>query len=159
MNRPTALPAAARILPPPDRLGWSRYTRWKTIRACSVYTLRQASGLFSRYQRQHDTITALENSLLPAETTYSKNTDLSRKKNSHARNKLHFLTKEVLRREAADLNSLLEAASGIIPPRRYSILSADDLAALCRDISPHAKRSPFSSTSLPTRYFCVLTAI
>ncbi len=68
---------------------------------------------------------------------------ISAGKNSHARNKLHFLTKEVLRREAADLNSLLEAASGIIPPRRYSILSADDLAALCRDISPHAKEIAF----------------
>lgn len=98
---------------------------------------------FSRYQRQHDTITALENSLSAGGDDLLQKYRSQQEKNSHARNKLHFLTKEVLHREAADLNSLLEAASGIIPPRRYSILSADDLAALCRDISPHAKEIAF----------------
>ena len=95
---------------------------------------------FSRYQRQHDTITALENSLSAGGDDLLQKYRSQQEKNSHARNKLHFLTKEVLHREAADLNSLLEAASGIIPPRRYSILSADDLAALCRDCLLYTSR-------------------
>ncbi len=98
---------------------------------------------FTRYQQQHNALAALENSLSAGDDDLLQKYRSQQEKNSQARNKLHFLTKEVLRREALDITGLLQKTDRIIPPRHYSILSPDDIAALCRDISPQVKRIAF----------------
>ena len=95
---------------------------------------------FLKYQQELDTLTALSNSLSAGTDDVLSKYHAQIEKNKEARNQLHFLKKEVIMREAADIAEALEKGENV---RRYHILSLDDLTVLAREVSPYAKKIAF----------------
>ncbi|MGN0735795.1 MAG: alanyl-tRNA editing protein [Anaerovoracaceae bacterium] len=95
---------------------------------------------FLKYQQELDTLTALSNSLSAGTDDVISKYHAQIEKNKEARNQLHFLKKEVIARETADIAAALEKGENI---RRYHILSLDDLNVLAREVSPHVKKIAF----------------
>ena len=95
---------------------------------------------FLKYQQELDTLTALSNSLSAGTDDVLSKYHAQVEKNKEARNQLHFLKKEVIARETADIVAALERGE---ITRRYHILSLDDLNVLAREVSPHVKRIAF----------------
>lgn len=95
---------------------------------------------FLKYQQELDTLTALSNSLSAGTDDVLSKYHAQVEKNKEARNQLHFLKKEVIARETADIAAALERGE---ITRRYHILSLDDLNVLAREVSPHVKRIAF----------------
>ena len=98
---------------------------------------------FRRYQAEKDVLIALENSLSAGSGDLMEKYRSQQEKNNQARSRLHFLTKEIIRREAETLALALRDSDSIPPARRYSLLTPDDLAAICREISPLAGKVAF----------------
>ena len=92
---------------------------------------------FLKYQQELDTLTALSNSLSAGTDDVLSKYHAQIEKNKEARNQLHFLKKEVIARETADIAAALEKGESI---RRYHILSLDDLNVLAREVSPHIRK-------------------
>ena len=95
---------------------------------------------FLKYQQELDTLTALSNSLSAGTDDVLSKYHAQVEKNKESRNQLHFLKKEVIMREAADIAEALEKGENV---RRYHILSLDDLTVLAREVSPYAKKIVF----------------
>ena len=95
---------------------------------------------FLKYQNELDTLTTLSNSLSAGTDDILSKYHAQVEKNKEARNQLHFLKKEVIAREAADIAGALAKGENV---RRYHILSLDDLTVLSREVSPHAKKIVF----------------
>lgn len=95
---------------------------------------------FLKYQQELDTLTALSNSLSAGTDDVLSKYHAQIEKNKEARNQLHFLKKEVIARETADIAAALEKGENI---RRYHILSLDDLNVLAREVSPHIRKIAF----------------
>ena len=95
---------------------------------------------FLKYQQELDTLTALSNSLSAGTDDVLSKYPAQVEKNNEARSPLHFLKKEVIMREAADIAEALEKGENV---RRYHILSLDDLTVLVREVSPYAKKVAF----------------
>ena len=95
---------------------------------------------FLKYQQELDTLTALSNSLSAGTDDVLSKYHAQIEKNKEARSQLHFLKKEVIMREAADIAEALEKGENV---RRYHILSLDDLTVLAREVSPYAKKIVF----------------
>lgn len=95
---------------------------------------------FLKYQQELDTLTALSNSLSAGTDDVLSKYHAQVEKNKESRNQLHFLKKEVIIREAADIAEALEKGENV---RRYHILSLDDLTVLAREVSPYAKKIAF----------------
>ena len=95
---------------------------------------------FLKYQQELDTLTALSNSLSAGTDDVLSKYHAQIEKNKEARNQLHFLKKEVIARETADIAAALERGENV---RRYHILSLDDLTVLAREVSPYAKKITF----------------
>ena len=95
---------------------------------------------FLKYQQELDTLTALSNSLSAGTDDVLSKYHAQIEKNKEARSQLHFLKKEVIMREAADIAEALEKGENV---RRYHILSLDDLTVLAREVSPFAKKIAF----------------
>ena len=95
---------------------------------------------FLKYQQELDTLTALSNSLSAGTDDVLSKYHAQVEKNKEARNQLHFLKKEVIARETADIAAALERGENI---RRYHILSLDDLNTLAREVSSHVKKIAF----------------
>ena len=95
---------------------------------------------FLKYQQELDTLTALSNSLSAGTDDVLSKYHAQVEKNKESRNQLHFLKKEVIMREAADIAEALEKGENV---RRYHILSLDDLTVLAREVSPYAKKIAF----------------
>ena len=95
---------------------------------------------FLKYQQELDTLTALSNSLSAGTDDVLSKYHAQIEKNKEARSQLHFLKKEVIMREAADIAEALEKGENV---RRYHILSLDDLTVLAREVSPYAKKIAF----------------
>ena len=95
---------------------------------------------FLKYQQELDTLTALSNSLSAGTDDVLSKYHAQIEKNKEARNQLHFLKKEVIARETADIAAALEKGESI---RRYHILSLDDLNVLAREVSPHIRKIAF----------------
>ena len=95
---------------------------------------------FLKYQQELDTLTALSNSLSAGTDDVIPKYHAQIEKNKEARNQLHFLKKEVIARETADITAALERGENI---RRYHILSLDDLNTLAREVSSHVKKIAF----------------
>ena len=95
---------------------------------------------FLKYQQELDTLTALSNSLSAGTDDVLSKYHAQIEKNKEARSQLHFLKKEVIMREAADIAEALEKGENV---RRYHILSLDDLTVLAREVSPYAKKITF----------------
>ena len=95
---------------------------------------------FLKYQQELDTRTALSNSLSAGTDDVLSKYHAQIEKNKEARNQLHFLKKEVIARETADIAAALEKGESI---RRYHILSLDDLNVLAREVSPHIRKIAF----------------
>lgn len=95
---------------------------------------------FLKYQQELDTLTALSNSLSAGTDDVLSKYHAQIEKNKEARNQLHFLKKEVIARETADIAAALEKGESI---RRYHILSLDDLNVLAREVSPHISKIAF----------------
>ena len=95
---------------------------------------------FLKYQQELDTLTALSNSLSAGTDDVLSKYHAQIEKNKEARSQLHFLKKEVIMREAADIAEALEKGENV---RRYHILSLDDLTVLAKEVSPFAKKIAF----------------
>ena len=95
---------------------------------------------FLKYQQELDTLTALSNSLSAGTDDVLSKYHAQIEKNKEARSQLHFLKKEVIMREAADIAEALEKGENV---RRYHILSLDDLTVLAREVSHFAKKIAF----------------
>lgn len=95
---------------------------------------------FLKYQNELDTLTTLANSLSAGTDDVLSKYHAQVEKNKESRNQLHFLKKEVIARETADIAAALERGENV---RRYHILSLDDLTVLAREVSPHAKKIAF----------------
>ena len=95
---------------------------------------------FLKYQQELYTLTALSNSLSAGTDDVLSKYHAQIEKNKEARNQLHFLKKEVIARETADIAAALEKGESI---RRYHILSLDDLNVLAREVSPHIRKIAF----------------
>ena len=95
---------------------------------------------FLKYQNELDTLTTLANSLSAGTDDVLSKYHAQVEKNKESRNQLHFLKKEVIARETADMAEALERGENV---RRYHILSLDDLTVLAREVSPHAKKIAF----------------
>ena len=95
---------------------------------------------FLKYQQELDTLTALSNSLSAGTDDVLSKYHAQIEKNKEARSQLHFLKKEVIARETADIAEALEKGENV---RRYHILSLDDLTVLEREVSPYAKKIVF----------------
>ena len=95
---------------------------------------------FLKYQQELDTLTALSNSLSAGTDDVLSKYHAQVEKNKESRNQLHFLKKEVIARETADIAEALEKGENV---RRYHILSLDDLTVLAREVSPYAKKIVF----------------
>ena len=95
---------------------------------------------FLKYQQELDTLTALSNSLSAGTDDVLSKYHAQVEKNKEARNQLHFLKKEVIARETADIAATLEKGESI---RRYHILSLDDLSTLAREVSSHVRKIAF----------------
>ena len=95
---------------------------------------------FLKYQQELDTLTALSNSLSAGTDDVLSKYHAQIEKNKEARSQLHFLKKEVIMREAADIAEALEKGENV---RRYHILSLDDLTVLARELSPNATKIAF----------------
>lgn len=95
---------------------------------------------FLKYQNELDTLTTLANSLSAGTDDILSKYHAQVEKNKESRNQLHFLKKEVIAREAADIAEALERGENV---RRYHILSLDDLTVLAREVSPYAKKIAF----------------
>ena len=105
---------------------------------------------FLKYQNELDTLTTLANSLSAGTDDVLSKYHAQVEKNKESRNQLHFLKKEVIARETADIAAEIAAASASGPSasgsalvRRYHILSLDDLTVLAREVSPFAKKIAF----------------
>ena len=105
---------------------------------------------FLKYQNELDTLTTLANSLSAGTDDVLSKYHAQVEKNKETRNRLHFLKKEVIMRETADIAAEIAAASASGPSasgsalvRHYHILSLDDLTVLAREISPHVKKIAF----------------
>ena len=105
---------------------------------------------FLKYQNELDTLTTLANSLSAGTDDVLSKYHAQVEKNKESRNQLHFLKKEVISRETADIAAEIAAASASGPSasgsalvRRYHILSLDDLTVLAREVSPFAKKIAF----------------
>ena len=95
---------------------------------------------FLKYQNELDTLTTLANSLSAGTDDVLSKYHAQVEKNKESRNQLHFLKKEVIARETADMAEALERGENV---RRYHILSLDDLTVLAREVSPHANKIAF----------------
>lgn len=95
---------------------------------------------FLKYQNELDTLTTLANSLSAGTDDVLSKYHAQVEKNKESRNQLHFLKKEVIAREIADIAAALERGENV---RRYHILSLDDLTVLAREVSPHVKKIAF----------------
>lgn len=95
---------------------------------------------FLKYQNELDTLTTLANSLSAGTDDVLSKYHAQVEKNKESRNQLHFLKKEVIARETADIAEALERGENV---RRYHILSLDDLTVLAREVSPHVKKIAF----------------
>lgn len=95
---------------------------------------------FLKYQNELDTLTTLANSLSAGTDDVLSKYHAQVEKNKESRNQLHFLKKEVIARETADIAAALERGENV---RRYHILSLDDLTVLAREVSPHANKIAF----------------
>lgn len=95
---------------------------------------------FLKYQNELDTLTTLANSLSAGTDDILSKYHAQVEKNKESRNQLHFLKKEVIAREAADITEALKRGENV---RRYHILSLDDLTVLAREVSPYAKKIAF----------------
>ena len=95
---------------------------------------------FLKYQNELDTLTTLANSLSASTDDVLSKYHAQVEKNKESRNQLHFLKKEVIARETADIAEALEKGENV---RRYHILSLDDLTVLAREVSPFAKKIAF----------------
>lgn len=95
---------------------------------------------FLKYQNELDTLTTLANSLSAGTDDVLSKYHAQVEKNKESRNQLHFLKKEVIAREIADIAAALERRENV---RRYHILSLDDLTVLAREVSPHVKKIAF----------------
>ena len=95
---------------------------------------------FLKYQNELDTLTTLANSLSAGTDDVLSKYHAQIEKNKESRNQLHFLKKEVIAREAADIAEALKRGENV---RRYHILSLDDLTVLAREVSPYAKKIAF----------------
>ena len=95
---------------------------------------------FLKYQNELDTLTTLANSLSAGTDDVLSKYHAQVEKNKESRNQLHFLKKEVIARETADIAEALEKGENV---RRYHILSLDDLTVLAREVSPFAKKIAF----------------
>ena len=95
---------------------------------------------FLKYQNELDTLTTLANSLSAGTDDVLSKYHAQVEKNKESRNQLHFLKKEVIARETADIAAALERGENV---RRYHILSLDDLTVLAREVSPHVKKIAF----------------
>ncbi|MGN0720341.1 MAG: alanyl-tRNA editing protein [Anaerovoracaceae bacterium] len=95
---------------------------------------------FLKYQNELDTLTTLANSLSAGTDDVLSKYHAQVEKNKESRNQLHFLKKEVIARETADIAVALERGENV---RRYHILSLDDLTVLAREVSPHANKIAF----------------
>lgn len=95
---------------------------------------------FLKYQNELDTLTTLANSLSAGTDDVLSKYHAQVEKNKESRNQLHFLKKEVIARETADIAAALERGENV---RRYHILSLDDLTVLAREASPHVKKIAF----------------
>lgn len=95
---------------------------------------------FLKYQNELDTLTTLANSLSAGTDDVLSKYHAQVEKNKESRNQLHFLKKEVIAREIADIAAALERGENV---RRYHILSLDDLTVLAREASPHVKKIAF----------------
>ena len=95
---------------------------------------------FLKYQNELDTLTTLANSLSAGTDDVLSKYHAQVEKNKESRNQLHFLKKEVIARETADIAEALEKGENV---RRYHILSLDDLTVLAREVSPNATKIAF----------------
>ena len=95
---------------------------------------------FLKYQNELDTLTTLANSLSAGTDDVLSKYHAQVEKNKESRNQVHFLKKDVIARETADIAEALEKGENV---RRYHILSLDDLTVLAREVSPFAKKIAF----------------
>lgn len=95
---------------------------------------------FLKYQNELDTLTTLAKSLSAGTDDVLSKYHAQVEKNKESRNQLHFLKKEVIARETADIAAALERGENV---RRYHILLLDDLTVLAREVSPHVKKIAF----------------
>lgn len=120
-----------------------------------IYKVESNKGMFRIFfeagrrallhcRKLQNTLTALGSSLSAGEDDILAKYKAQQEKNSRARTQLHFLKKEIIRREAENLLALIASGDGYaLPVKRYRLLSADDLAAICREISPSVKKAAF----------------
>jgi len=87
-----------------------------------------------KYQAQFDTLTKLENSLSAGSDDLLDKYKSQQDKNREARTQLHLIKKEIIKREAAELQK--EMASSDVPvSRTYGLLSSDDISSIARELT------------------------
>lgn len=87
-----------------------------------------------RYRYQYDTLTALENSLSAGSGDLLDKYKSQQEKNREVRTQLHLLKKEIISREALSVKDMLTMRDSL-PVREYELLTADDLAAIAREVT------------------------
>lgn len=95
---------------------------------------------FLKYQDELDTLITLSSSLSAGTDDVLAKYRAQSEKNKEARSQLHFLKKEIIAREGADIAEALKRGEN---KRCYKILSLDDLNALAREVSPYVKKTAF----------------
>lgn len=125
-----------------------------------IYKVESNKGMFriyfeagqralKKYREQFDVLTQLENSLSAGSGDLMSKYKAQQEKNREARTALHFLKKEIIRREAQDLKKSM-AASQTPVSRSYRLLSNDDISSIAREVSSEIPKILFL-THEPTK--------
>ncbi len=88
---------------------------------------------YGKYAKEFDALNTLCNQLSAGTDDVVEKFATFREKDKDVRGRLHFLSKEIIRREAAAIAAEAAPAAAV---RRYSLLSLDDLVALAREVGP-----------------------
>lgn len=119
-----------------------------------IYKVESNKGMFriyfeagkralAKYRLQLDTMIQLENSLSAGDEDLMSKYRSQQEKNRQARTQLYLLKKEIINRESESLINQMSTDPGRIPVREYSLLSADDLASLAREVSENIPKLLF----------------
>lgn len=132
--------------------------RWGTVACCGThphttgeigmikaYKIESNKGMFriyfeagkrafEKYQHEFDTMTELSNKLSSGTDDLVSKYLAQQEKNNSVRNQLHFLKKEVIRREVAEIKNELLSDNTTPYVRKYQLLSVDDLLAISREL-------------------------
>ena len=99
---------------------------------------------FEKYQQQFEALNTLCGKLSAGTDDVLDKFLSLQEKNKEVRNQLHFLKKDVLAKEAESiLAELAASAASVLPVRKYSLLTLDDLVSLSREIGPAVKKIYF----------------